>query len=114
LFTFTTLFGQWLSGTWELTQHAGLGSNINDFRKNSRSIKLGFLGRYLDWNMNYHIEHHMYAAVPFYNLNKLHTSIADQLPVPKSVCGAWKDMKDAERQRKSDPDYYIKVDAPTI
>ena len=27
------------------------------------------------WNMNYHVEHHMYAAVPYYNLPKLRKAI---------------------------------------
>ena len=28
--------------------------------------------RFWYWHMNFHIEHHMYAAVPCYNLEKLH------------------------------------------
>ena len=35
---------------------------------------------FLYWNMNYHIDHHMYAGVPFYNLPKLHEAIARDLP----------------------------------
>ena len=39
-----------------------------DFRMVCRTFTCGrFLG-FLYWNMQYHIEHHTYPAVPFYNL----------------------------------------------
>ena len=37
---------------------------------------------FLYWNMNHHIEHHMYAAVPFFNLKKLHRIMAEETPKP--------------------------------
>ena len=33
--------------------------------------------------MEYHIEHHIFPKVPFYNLRKLHKVIKDQMPSPK-------------------------------
>jgi fatty acid desaturase len=30
-------------------------------------------------NLNYHIEHHLYPAVPWYNLPKLHRLLGDRL-----------------------------------
>ena len=38
--------------------------------------------------MNYHIEHHVYLAVPFYNLPKLGALLANQLPEPDP--GFWR------------------------
>jgi hypothetical protein len=32
--------------------------------------------------MNYHIEHHLYAAVPFFNLKKTHDTVALDMPKP--------------------------------
>jgi fatty acid desaturase len=37
---------------------------------------------FLYWNMNYHVEHHMFAAVPFYNLPRLHALVARDYPKP--------------------------------
>lgn len=40
----------------------------------SRTVKTNFLEKFLiaPHNVGYHIEHHLYPAVPFYNLPKLH------------------------------------------
>lgn len=35
---------------------------------------------FLYWRMEYHIEHHMFAAIPCYNLKKFSKLVADQLP----------------------------------
>ncbi|MDD3931852.1 MAG: fatty acid desaturase, partial [Eubacteriales bacterium] len=34
----------------------------------------------LYWHMEYHIEHHMFASIPCYNLKKFSRFAADQLP----------------------------------
>jgi len=44
--------------------------------------------------MNWHLEHHMYAGVPCYNLKKLNSEIKDDLPVPRTLFGAWKEMRE--------------------
>lgn len=52
--------------------------------------------RFLYWQMNYHIEHHMYAAVPCYNLGRLHELIRYDLPpTPKGLIGVWKEISAA-------------------
>lgn len=40
--------------------------------KNTRTVESNFLIRQLLWNTNYHVEHHCYPMVPFFNLPKLH------------------------------------------
>jgi fatty acid desaturase len=64
------------------TQHMGMNQNVYDHRQNSRSMTNSWLSRMLYWNMNYHIEHHIYPSVPFHALPALNTAIRDQLPEP--------------------------------
>ena len=62
--------------------------------------------RFLYWHMNYHIEHHMYAAVPCYNLGKLHAAIQRDLPPsPAGVVAAWREIIPILRRQKIDPTY---------
>ena len=95
-----------------LPQHCGLKDNNPDFRKSTRSIKLGPVLTFLYWYMNWHLGHHMYAAVPCYNLRKLSRVIADDTPVPKSMFGAWKEMREIWRRQQSDPSYQYEVPLP--
>ena len=62
------------------------GVEVPDFRLSTRTFYINDpkrsalnplswpfrLVRFWYWHMNFHIEHHMYAAVPCYNLEKLH------------------------------------------
>jgi fatty acid desaturase len=45
-----------------------------DPRKNTRTVRAGFLGRcvFAPNRVNYHLEHHMLASVPAYRLKRLH------------------------------------------
>ena len=40
--------------------------------------------RFIYWNMNYHVEHHMFPMVPYHALPKLHEVIKHDLPAPIS------------------------------
>ena len=59
-----------------LTEHFGIPVNQQNFIPGSetRTILVSWPVRVLFWphNLNYHIEHHWYPSVPFYNLPKLH------------------------------------------
>ena len=37
-----------------------------------RTVYMNPVLRFLYWNMNYHIEHHMFPMVPYHALPKLH------------------------------------------
>ena len=37
--------------------------------------------RFLYWNMNFHVEHHMFPMVPYHALPKLHVEMQGELPV---------------------------------
>ena len=60
----TNLFGTWLMVVYGLTQHAGLAENVLDHRFNCRTVYMNPIHRFLYWNMNYHVEHHMFPLVP--------------------------------------------------
>jgi fatty acid desaturase len=92
--------------------HTGLMDNVPDFRKCVRTIKLDPLSHFLYWRMNYHTEHHMYAAVPCYNLRKLHKTVGSHMPKPKGLIGAWKEMRDTWKKQQTDPDYQYNTPVP--
>ncbi|HEC60975.1 MAG TPA: hypothetical protein ENI27_01840, partial [bacterium] len=64
------------------------------------------LTAYLYWQMNFHIEHHMWAAVPFFNLPKLHRAMAFDIPTPlKGYLRGIKLLLTIQKQQHVDPDY---------
>jgi fatty acid desaturase len=54
----------------------------------------------------------MYAAVPCYNLSKLSRTIAADMPKPRTLIQAWKEMRDTYRQQKTQPDYQFDTPLP--
>ena len=92
--------------------HCGLKDNINDFRKCARSITLDPLSEFLYWNMNWHLEHHMYAGVPHYNLKKLHKVVASDMPKPRTLLGSWQEMRKTWQKQKHDPSYAFDTPVP--
>ncbi len=106
LTTFGRGYGRLLNFLLNDTQHVGLRDNIPDFRLCCRSVKVNPFFGFLHWQMQYHIEHHMYAAVPCYNLPKLNCAIRDQLPEPpKGVWAAWRQIAAILKRQKTEPDY---------
>jgi len=81
------IFGSWLIVIYALTQHAGLAENVLDHRLNCRTVYMNPVVRFLYWEMNYHVEHHMFPMVPYYNLKDLHAEMKDDTPRPYS--GFW-------------------------
>ena len=94
------------------TQHCGLRSNIPDFRKCARTVTLDPVSQFLFWHMNWHVEHHMYGAVPCYNLEKLHRAVAHDMPEPRTLIGAWKEMREIWKRQRSDPGYAYDTPVP--
>ena len=64
--------------------------------------------------MNWHIEHHMYAAVPCYNLRKLNKLVADDMPEPRTLIGAWKEMRQIWRKQEQDQNYHFDTKVPNL
>lgn len=93
-------------------QHCGLRNNVPDFRKCTRSMKLNPFLEFLYWQMNWHTEHHMYAGVPCYNLKKLAREIADDMPEPRTLTSAWREMYEIAKRQKTDPSYQFDTPLP--
>ena len=108
-----SFYGHWLVVTLGITQHAGLAEDVTDHRLNTRTIYMGPLTRWIYWNMNYHVEHHIYPSVPFHSLKKLHFAIKDQLPTPyPSLYRALREIVPTMRRQATDGKYFIKRDIP--
>ena len=92
--------------------HCGLRSNVNDFRKCTRSITLDPISEFLYWRMNWHLEHHMFAGVPCYNLKKLHKLVAHDMPRVRTLTGAWREMMEIAQKQKVDPSFEFDTPVP--
>jgi len=112
ILTVFPFIANWLAYFVGLTQHCGLRENVSDFRKSVRSMTLNPLVEFLYWHMNWHTEHHMYAGVPCYNLKKLHLEVADDMPAPRTLRGAWQEMLLTWRRQQSDPGYEFDTPLP--
>ncbi len=103
------LYGACLFYFYGFTQHAGLGENVLDHRLNTRTVKMCLLNRFLYWNMNYHVEHHMFPMVPYYRLPELHEEISrDCAPVYPSLWAADKEIIPAILHQLRDQEYYVR------
>ncbi|MDD9955313.1 MAG: fatty acid desaturase [Anaerolineaceae bacterium] len=112
IFSVAPFIANWLHYFVGMTQHCGLMENVPDFRKSVRSMRLNPLFSFLYWRMEWHTEHHMYAGVPCYNLGRLYEEIADDMPEPRSLIGAWREMRMIWRVQKRDPDYQFDTPLP--
>ena len=92
--------------------HCGLRSDVPDFRKCVRTITLDPVSQFLYWYMNWHLEHHMYAAVPCYNLEKLHRAVARDMPETRTLIGAWREMRHTWKRQRKDPGYEYDTPVP--
>ena len=81
------LYGAWHHVMTGLLQHLGLAENVSDHRLNTRTVLMNPISRFIYLNMNYHLEHHMFTMVPYYNLPKLHELIKHELPPPERSIG---------------------------
>jgi len=107
------IFGSWLMPIYGYTQHAGLAENVLDHRLNCRTVYMNFIHRYLYWNMNYHVEHHMFPLVPYHALPKLHEAVKDDMPAPyPSLLSAWREIVPAVLRQVKDPGYHVKRQLP--
>jgi fatty acid desaturase len=111
LVTLAPFYGGWLLFLCNNTQHIGLQDDVPDYRLCCRTVILNPFLSFVYWRMNYHTEHHMYAAVPCYNLAKLHREIKNDLPhCPVGLYESWKVISQILDKQKADPAYeYVPV-----
>jgi fatty acid desaturase len=114
-FPLARLYGGWLHQIFSLTQHAGLAENVRDHRLNTRTVELNPVFRFLYFNMNYHIEHHMFPMVPFHALPKLHERIESCLPRTYTGLGdAFREIVPALLRQSRDADYFVLRELPDV
>ncbi len=112
--TLAPFYGGWLFFLCNNTQHIGLQDDVPDFRLCCRTFTLHPLVQFLYWHMNYHTEHHMYAAVPCYRLGRLHRLIKHDLPrCPHGLLATWQEIAAIQAIQKSDPTYQHVAPLPT-
>lgn len=90
----------WLYGVWvlayvtpfplllrirSLAEH-GVLERVPDMFRNTRTTRAGWLARLLvaPMRVNYHLEHHAMAAVPYYSLPRLHRLLRERNAVPEA------------------------------
>jgi len=106
-------YGGWLQALCNHTQHIGLQDDVPDFRLCCRTFTLNPFVQFVYWHMNYHIEHHMYAAVPCYKLGRLHRLIKYDLPsCPHGIVATWKEIAAILKIQETNPDYQQVVPLP--
>jgi len=108
------IYGAWLMVIYGLTQHAGLAENVLDHRLNCRTVYMNPLNRFFYLNMNYHVEHHMFPLVPYYNLPKLHEIVKPDMPTPyNGLLEAYREIIPALRRQIKEPGWFVKRKLPT-
>jgi len=114
LTTLAPFYGSWLFFLCNNTQHIGMQDNVSDFRLCCRSFKINPIVQFLYWRMNYHTEHHMYAAVPCYRLGALRRAIEDDLPpCPKGLVATWREIAAIQARQDADSSYQFQPELPT-
>lgn len=102
----TPNFGASIQGLMNNTQHIGMMKDVGDARLCCRTFTAHPILEYFYWHMNYHIEHHMFAAVPCYRLKSLHRLISFDLPpTPHGLRATWMEINRIQELQKANPSY---------
>ncbi len=103
----------WLGFLTGFPQHYGMSPNVPDHRLSCRTYTCSWLPAFLYWNMQYHVEHHMFPAVPFFNLPKLRKAISHDVPrAHHGLWAVWKEMLEIHRKQQTDPKYALVPEMP--
>jgi fatty acid desaturase len=104
-----TFYGAWLMLVYGLPQHAGLAEDVLDHRLNCRTLYMSRVNRFLYWEMNYHVEHHMFPMVPYHALAQLHEELKADMPAPyPSLYAAFREIIPAVVRLRTDPTYFVR------
>jgi fatty acid desaturase len=107
------LYGAWHMVLLGLLQHGGLAEDVKDHRLNTRTVLINPVSRFIYLNMNYHVEHHMFPAVPYHALPRLHALIKHDLPPPvPSILAGYREMIPAFLRQLRYEDYYLRKELP--
>ena len=108
-----TMYGAWVHVITGLTQHAGMPEDVLDHRLNCRTVYMNPVLRFIYWNMNYHVEHHMFPMVPYHRLPELHEEMKPYSPKPyASTFAAYAEIIPAIIRQIREPGWYIRRELP--
>lgn len=107
------LFGSWHMVMTGYMQHLGLAENVLDHRLNSRTVYVNPVSRFIYWNMNFHVEHHMFPMVPYHALPRMHDLVKhDMPPAHASILSAYREIIPALIKQFQNPDWFVKRQLP--
>ena len=110
-----TMFGAWVHVMTGLTQHAGLPEDVLDHRLNCRTVYMNPVLRFIYWNMNYHVEHHMFPMVPYHALPRLHEELKPYCPTPYSgIWDTYREIVPALLRQVREPGWAIERKLPDV
>jgi fatty acid desaturase len=108
-----TMYGGWLALYFGLTQHAGLAEDVLDHRLNARTVYMNPIFRFIYWNMNYHVEHHMFPMVPYHALPRLHRLLLSDMPKPyASTLEAYREIIPTLLRQLKEPAWHVERKLP--
>lgn len=107
------MYGAWHHIMTGLTQHIGLAEDVLDHRLNCRTMYINPFSRFVYWNMNYHIEHHMFPLVPYHQLPALHREIQADCPPPyHGFWACYREIIPTLAHQLRDPDHFVRRKLP--
>jgi len=107
------LYGAWHDVLTGLTQHVGLADDVLDHRLNCRTVYMNPFSRFVYWNMNYHVEHHMFPMVPYHALPELHRAMMRDCAMPYSgFFDAYREIIPTLARQLRDPTYFVRRTLP--
>ncbi len=108
-----TMYGAWHMVLCGVTQHVGLAEDVLDHRLNSRTAYLNPFSRFIYWNMNYHVEHHMFPMVPYHHLPELHEVMKSDCAKPyNGFIDCYREIIPTLLRQLKDPKYFIHKQLP--
>lgn len=106
-------YGAWHHVLTGLTQHIGLAEDVLDHRLNCRTMYLNPFSRFVYWNMNYHVEHHMFPMIPYHRLPELHKEMQpDCPPAYHGFYACYREIIPTLWRQLKDPTYFVRRELP--
>jgi fatty acid desaturase len=107
-------YGAWHHVLTGLTQHIGLAEDVLDHRLNCRTMYINPFSRFVYWNMNYHVEHHMFPMVPYHRLPELHKEMQSDCPPPyQGFYACYKEIIPTLWRQLKDPTHFVHRKLPS-
>ena len=109
----STILGGWLVVFFGITQHAGLQEDVLDHRRNTRTVMMNPVFRFLYLNMNFHVEHPV-SECPLPRVARSRRIGPQLAPALPSTGAAYRQIFSALRKQRNDSSYEIPIGLPTM